>query len=321
MVRCAAIATAQAVYRADFTLRSVASSVSRNVCSRENRGCQPSNSCALPAFPTNTGMSLGRRRNSSTSTAMGVSAMARSTSRRSRTPRAARDRQSVGCGDIPDIEEIPPGVQVADLEDWLGAPCCDPGDLRGEARHGEILGLAEADMIEGAKAYASQPAFCQGPMGEVCRSLGGRIGVGRREQGRLVHDERRVTNTYQEVEIPEAVLHRIDDEVTEDLAGSFGLEFGEYFVFHGAIEPKKNVSRIIDANIASGPKRPLVIVSSKGWQNRNQTRKINDERFVRFRMEGSSFVRHRQVRRLNYLPQHQLLHLIKGAWALFFPSV
>jgi len=134
-------------------------------------------------------------------------------------------------------------------------------------------------------------------------------------------DERRVTNTYQTVEIPEAILKRPNSEVAEDLAKSFGLEFGEYFLFYGAIEPKKNLARLIDAYVASGTKRPLIITGGRGWQNRNDMRKINDERFVSFRMEGNSFVRHRQVRRLNYLPQHQLMYLIKGARALLFPSI
>jgi glycosyltransferase involved in cell wall biosynthesis len=134
-------------------------------------------------------------------------------------------------------------------------------------------------------------------------------------------DERRIVNTYQAVEIPESVLQSPDDEVADDLAKAFGLEFGEYFVFCGAIEPKKNVSRLIDAYVASGTKRPLILTGSKGWHNEDDMRKIHDGRFVSFRMEGNAFVRRRQVRHLPYLPRRQLLHLMKGARALLFPSI
>ncbi|MEI7933342.1 MAG: glycosyltransferase family 1 protein [Alphaproteobacteria bacterium] len=134
-------------------------------------------------------------------------------------------------------------------------------------------------------------------------------------------DERRVTNTYQAVDIPAEVLARSDDEVADDLAKLFGLEFGGYFLFCGAIEPKKNVSRLVDAYAASGSKRPLILAGSGGWQNRADLRKVRDERFTNFRIDGNTMRRERQVRRLEYLPRGQLYTLIRGARALLFPSI
>ena len=134
-------------------------------------------------------------------------------------------------------------------------------------------------------------------------------------------DERRVTNTYQPLDIPEHLARRTDDEVAAELGLTFGLDFGGYFLFYGAIEPKKNLSRLIDAYAASGSKRPLVIAGSDGWQNRADLRKIVDERFQSFRLDGNVFSRHRQVRRLRYLPQGQLISLIQGARAVLFPSI
>jgi glycosyltransferase involved in cell wall biosynthesis len=134
-------------------------------------------------------------------------------------------------------------------------------------------------------------------------------------------DERRVTNTYQSVDMPENLMARSDDDVAHDLAQSFGLEFGGYFLFYGAIEPKKNVSRMIDAYAASGTKRPLIIVGGDGWHNRADLKKISDERFVSFRIDGKVLTRHSQVRRLRYLPQDQLVSLIRGARAVLFPSI
>lgn len=134
-------------------------------------------------------------------------------------------------------------------------------------------------------------------------------------------DESRVTNTYQAVDIPAHLLDRTDGEVADDLAKLFGLDYGGYFLFYGAIEPKKNVSRMVDAYAASGSKLPLIIAGGSGWQNRADLRKIRDERFTNFRLDGNVLRRERQVRRLEYLPHDQLVTLIRGARALLFPSI
>lgn len=134
-------------------------------------------------------------------------------------------------------------------------------------------------------------------------------------------DERRVTNTYQAVDIPASLMARDDDEVAEDLARHFGLEPGGYFLFYGAIEPKKNVSNLVDAYAASGSNLPLILAGGGGWQNRVEMRKIRDERFTNFRIDGPVIRRERQVRRLEYLPRDQLVSLIRGARAVLFPSI
>jgi glycosyltransferase involved in cell wall biosynthesis len=134
-------------------------------------------------------------------------------------------------------------------------------------------------------------------------------------------DERRVTNTYQAVDIPAAVLTRSNDDVASELIRLFGLEFGGYFLFYGAIEPKKNVSRLIDAYAASGSRLPLVVAGGPGWQNRADLEKVRDERFTNFRIDGNIVRRERKVRRLEYLPRDQLFSLIRGARALLFPSI
>ena len=125
----------------------------------------------------------------------------------------------------------------------------------------------------------------------------------------------------QAVDIPSEFLARSDGEVSADLAKLFGLEFGGYFLFYGAIEPKKNVARLVDAYAASGSRLPLILAGGGGWQNRADMRKIRDERFTNFRIDGDIVRRQRQVRRLDYLPRDQLLTLIRGARALLFPSI
>jgi glycosyltransferase involved in cell wall biosynthesis len=134
-------------------------------------------------------------------------------------------------------------------------------------------------------------------------------------------DESRVTNTYQAVDVPLDILARGDDEIASELLTLFGLQFREYFLFCGAIEPKKNISRLVDAYAASGTKHPLVLAGGGGWQNSGDLRKIESERFVNFRIEGGLARRERQVRHLEYLPRDQLIALIRGARALLFPSI
>ncbi|WP_422002630.1 glycosyltransferase [Reyranella sp.] len=134
-------------------------------------------------------------------------------------------------------------------------------------------------------------------------------------------DEKRVTNTYQPVEFPPHLLARSDDDIALDLERSFGLTPGDYFLYYGAIEPKKNVARLVDAYVASGVDHPLIVVGGKGWQNQTDLRKLGNERFSSYRFDGTRLTRHRQVRRFDYLPLERLVSLIRGARAVLFPSI
>lgn len=131
----------------------------------------------------------------------------------------------------------------------------------------------------------------------------------------------RITNTYQAVELPLAYLNRTDAEVSNILERQFSLDFQEYFLFVGALEPKKNVSRLIEAYVSAGTKRPLIIVGKLGWQYEDILEKIADERFLRLVQEGNEFSIRRRVRHLDYVPIGQLVTLMKGARAVLFPSI
>src|SRR5215467_5164483 len=85
-------------------------------------------------------------------------------------------------------------------------------------------------------------------------------------------EERRISNTYQTVDFPREWIERPASAVADQLEGHFGLGFHEYLLFYGALEPKKNVRRLIDAYLASGVDVPLVLVVSGGWQNDVETR-------------------------------------------------
>src|SRR5277367_2107292 len=134
-------------------------------------------------------------------------------------------------------------------------------------------------------------------------------------------DERRVTNTYQAVHFPAAYRERPDAVLAEQLEGSFGLEFKEYLLFFGALEPKKNVGRLIEGYLSSGVDIPLVLVAGEGWHNEAETTLINE---LRDRQRSDTLAnRHarRTVHRYDYVPFSLLVTLIRGARAVVFPSL
>ncbi len=133
--------------------------------------------------------------------------------------------------------------------------------------------------------------------------------------------ETRITNTWQASALPVNLLNRPAEEAAQDVANLFDLGPGGYFLFLGALEPKKNVLRLIDAYATSGSARPLVIAGGAGWQNDVELERINDERFSRYRLSRGTIAPYKQVRRISYLPLEQLVSLIRGARALLFPSL
>ena len=133
--------------------------------------------------------------------------------------------------------------------------------------------------------------------------------------------EDRVTNTYQAVNIPQRFLDASLEQVVSLITNAFELDYEGYFLFVGAIEPKKNLSRLIDAYAASGTKRPLVIAGGIGWQHEKDIEKINSERFLRYQFANNVLSPTRQIRHLSYVPFEQLVALIRGSRALLFPSL
>ncbi len=134
-------------------------------------------------------------------------------------------------------------------------------------------------------------------------------------------EESRVTNTYQAVDVPPAYRERPDAVIAEQLEGSFGLELNEYLLFFGALEPKKNVPRLIEAYLSSGVDIPLVLVAGKGWDNEAETKLIEELRD----RQRSDALDNRRVRRTvyryDYVPFSLLVTLIRGARAVVFPSL
>jgi len=67
----------------------------------------------------------------------------------------------------------------------------------------------------------------------------------------------KVTNSYQTAPIPAELLARDPAEDARVVEGLFGLERRGYFLFFGALDPKKNLARIIEAYLSSRSDTPL----------------------------------------------------------------
>jgi glycosyltransferase involved in cell wall biosynthesis len=118
--------------------------------------------------------------------------------------------------------------------------------------------------------------------------------------------EERIRVTYQPVHIGPAPLS------AEDLAGRLrgcGLAPGEYFLFVGAWEPKKNLGRLFQAVLELEPKIPLVMVGPVVWPSPEEAalaqRLIDQSLLVRF----------------DYLTDELLAAFFQGARFLAFPSL
>ena len=131
----------------------------------------------------------------------------------------------------------------------------------------------------------------------------------------------RVTNTYQAVDLPVALRTKPIDLVRNEIAGTFGLTFGEYFLFFGAIEPKKNIGRLIEAYLASGVKGPLVIVGKKAWKSEGELRLLFNDHINYLQTDGPYIYTRHRVMQLEYAPFPLLVSLIRGARGVLFPSL
>jgi glycosyltransferase involved in cell wall biosynthesis len=129
--------------------------------------------------------------------------------------------------------------------------------------------------------------------------------------------EDKITNTYQAVEIPEAHLRKPEATIRREVEGAFGVPYKDYFLFFSAIEPKKNVRRLIEAYLTSGLTTPLVLIGKKAWKWEEELKPLASIEHQAARQDG----RRPTVLQLDHLPRPLLLSLISGAKAVLFPSL
>lgn len=122
----------------------------------------------------------------------------------------------------------------------------------------------------------------------------------------------RVTNIYQAV-VARHCGPDDEDALAHRLRTMFGLELRGYFLFYGAIEPKKNVARLIEAYLAADTSTPLIVAGPQSWGGETELRLLDGAQGV---LPGT----HR-IRRIDYLPADHLDTLLRGARVLAFPSL
>ena len=98
-------------------------------------------------------------------------------------------------------------------------------------------------------------------------------------------------------------------EVAERLA-PLGLRAGEYLLFLGTIEPRKNLARLLEAVEAAGATVGLLVLAGgQGWNN------------AAIRSAIARLTRAGRVRALGYVPDDLRAPLLAGARAFVYPSL
>ena len=110
---------------------------------------------------------------------------------------------------------------------------------------------------------------------------------------------------------PSSDFRVLGPEAIDRVVRRYGLTAGDYILFAGAIEPRKNVGRLLDAlELLRARWRDvprLALVGPSGWRSR--------ELVTRIRSAGSS------LRLLGPVPRSDLVALMGGASVLAYPSL
>jgi glycosyltransferase involved in cell wall biosynthesis len=118
----------------------------------------------------------------------------------------------------------------------------------------------------------------------------------------------RISVTYQ----PVAPLPPLPPEDAARLVSDiYGAEPGHYIFFCGALEPKKNLARLIEAFIVANTGMRLLLAGTPGWLSTDIT-----ELLSRFEKAAKPPVRH-----LGYLPRRHVAALMQSACFFAFPSI
>lgn len=126
----------------------------------------------------------------------------------------------------------------------------------------------------------------------------------------------KVTNTYQTAPVPQHILRGDPASDAEMIESLFGLSHRSYFLFFGALDPKKNIARMVEAYLTSRSPTPLVIVGGRNWGTEQENAMLGGGKVSVYgrKIAGG-------ILQLDYLPRDLLLRLVRGAKAVLFPSL
>jgi glycosyltransferase involved in cell wall biosynthesis len=124
-------------------------------------------------------------------------------------------------------------------------------------------------------------------------------------------DPGHVTNCYQASDMPAL---RDPQALAGRLRRLFDLDLKGYFLFFGAIEPKKNLGRVIQAYLEADLETPLVIVGAEAWHADRELKLLGTA-------HGRQLPGVDRIRRIDYVPRALLTDLLHGAKASLFPAL
>src|SRR5262249_35769353 len=133
--------------------------------------------------------------------------------------------------------------------------------------------------------------------------------------------EAHVTVTYQPVKQLPSIDRNDAERLVENI---YGIGPGQYALFLGAMEPKKNLKRLIEAFVLAGLEIPLLLAGPLGWLYDEETDLINRiNRAQQTASVGSAETSVQAlaavhgatspIRQLGYLPARHILALLKCA--------
>ena len=182
-----------------------------------------------------------------------------------------------------------------------------------EVRSANLYTIHDVVPLRLPHATLDDKARYYGMCAEICRKADHVVTVSEQSKADIIRlfgiDEARITNTYQTVDVAAALAAAGDDEVAAEVESALGLPWRGYFLYFGALEPKKNIGRLVEAYLTSGVKTPLIVVGGRAWLEDGEMGLVE-----------SSLAAER-VRRYDYLPRQLLLSLVRGARATLFPSI
>lgn len=111
----------------------------------------------------------------------------------------------------------------------------------------------------------------------------------------------------------EDAFYAFDSSLALEILNRMGLEYRSFLLVVGTLEPRKNLSRVIDAyttlEARLQEKYPLVITGMKGWN-------ISD-----FEKKIASLINCGKIRLTGYVSDHTLKALYSGAKIFLYPSL
>ncbi len=116
--------------------------------------------------------------------------------------------------------------------------------------------------------------------------------------------------TYQPLVLQPCLVS--EERISNFLKKRYKLDFKKYILFVGAIEPKKNLGRLIDAYAEIDTDMQLVVVGKKGWLWEGEIGKLES-------IFGKNFAR--KVKFLEYVSNKDLKYFYLGAYCFVFPSL